>query len=401
MRKSVSSEADMAPSFFQSRAARGRAVALVGAAALATGLMAAPAYAAVSGTITVTSPSNGKVAALTAKQVVLLTVSGANATPLSEDNVVSVDLGSCTSIMTYVVTSPTTLSVKTPGTCAASTNGVAEAVNINFTGSDVLTKASAITFVPPASLVAVASKPVIAENSSGQATAQQTQRFFSQGGQYIRVKAGSGYAFDPRAAAALKVTLGGKDATEVKVYAGTTTGGLNQGDQLTASNTTDAVLTAQVGNYLTFKSTAGMDESNDTITIAQNGVSKSFLTADTGADVKTGPVITATSVSTGKSTGGTTVVLTGTNFDKTNANWAVSGTAHVFFCGVEATYPTTVVNTAGTSLTVVTPSVSGVSAGLGTTTYAGTCPIKVTDSSYTPAWSSPVSPSADFVFTQE
>ncbi|MFD1370339.1 IPT/TIG domain-containing protein [Actinoplanes sichuanensis] len=360
-------------------------------------LWAPPAHAApLSGTIAVTSPASGKLAAGTPKQVVLLTVSGTGAPTLSEETVTSVDLGStCIGLTSYVVTSSTTLTVKTPTTtpsigCPA--NG-AESVTINF-GSDSLTKASAITFVNPPDIEAVANKPVIAENSSGLATAQQNQRFWSTGGQTVRVKAAAGFTFDPRTAAGLKVALGGKDATDVKVYAGSTAGGLNADTQMTATNTTDAVATAQVGNYVTFKSTTGMDPTNDTITLTQNGVSKTFAKAATGVEVATGEVITSISPESGKSSGGTTLVITGTGFSKTNADYGT--TINVTVCGVNATFPATAINTAGTQITAITPNVTGVS-GLGTGVYGGACPVRIVNGT----WTSPITPSTIFAALNE
>src|SRR5690349_21544441 len=111
---------------------RSRAVGVAGAAlAAATVLAALPPTAAqaatLPGTIAVTIPASGKLAADTGKQVVVLTVSGSGATALSESNVTGVTLGgdsACANLQNYVVTSATTVTVKTPsGGCDASTGG--------------------------------------------------------------------------------------------------------------------------------------------------------------------------------------------------------------------------------------------------------------------------------------
>lgn len=386
---------------------RSRVAVTVGAMALVAPMLAVAgptaAYAeTLPGTLTVTTPSNGKLAALTGKQVVVLTVSGTGATTLTEDIVSGVKLGSdtdCDDLTNYVVSSPTTVTVKTPtGGCDASSGGAEEVAILFNANADTIAKAAAITFVSPPKLALLAEKPVVAENSASQAlVANQNQRFWTTGGQYVRVKAAADFAFDPRTAAALKVTLGGKDGTEVKVYAGAAAGGLALGDQMTTTNTSDATITAQAGNYLVFKTAASMDAANDTITITQNGVSKSFLTADTGAAVQTGEVITSVSPAFGKSSGGTTVKITGTGFSKVASDY--TSNVKVLFCGVEATFAATPVNTAGTEITVVTPAVSNVAAGLGLTVYSGTCPVKITNA--TTSWSSPLTPGASFTFLNE
>ena len=389
---------------------RSRVAAALGAGLLAATLSAAlqPAAAqavALTGTITVTSPTSAKLAADTAKQVIVLTVAGAGVPALSEDNVASIGLGvtatpdACDALTTYVVTSPTVVTVKTPttGTPPGCPVGTGDIV-INFVGGDTLTRTNGITFVAPPSLAALAAKPIINENSSGLAVANQQQRFLSSGGQVVRVKSGAGFAFDPRTVAALGVTLGGKAGTEVKVYRGT------DNTLLTAANATDAILTteATAGNYLTFRTTAAMDPANDVVSVAQNGVSKSFLKAETGAEVATGPAITSMSVNSGKATGGTVVALTGTNFNKDVTKY--NGTdIRVMFCGVEADdYGTTspvvpAVNTAGTVITVVTPDVTNVATGVGTGTYAGTCPVTIIEGT----WTSPLNGNTAFSFLSE
>ncbi|GAB3863530.1 IPT/TIG domain-containing protein [Dactylosporangium cerinum] len=385
-----------------------RAVSIGAAAAtLLVVVQPLPAHAAtLPGTLALTSPANGKLAALTKNQVVTLTVSGTGATALSEDNVVAVKLGAdpnCDDLTNYVVTSATTITVKTPSTgCIASSAAEEVAILFNDIASpDTIAKASAITFVSPPKLGLLATKPVINDNSSAISdVTKQAQRFLTSGAQVVRVKAAADFAFDPRTTAGLKANLGGKDGTDVKVYDATT--GLTQ---RTAATATDQTVTADVGNYLTFKTAAGMDANNDTIIITQNGVSKSFLKADTGADVVVGPAITSMNVTSGKATGGTVVAITGTNFNKTLSAYANDGsnTVKVMFCGIEAdnygvTSPATpAVNSGGTVITVITPNVTADALGVGATNYAGVCPVSIQEGS----WVSPLNGATSFAFLNE
>ncbi len=371
---------------------RWRAVYSVGASALAasalTMLVPSAAHAATlaNATVKVTTPATAKVAAGLAKQVVVLTVSGTGAHALSEDNVASVTLGSCTAIASYVVTSATTVTVKTPtGGCTAS-SGSGDLASIVLTSGDDITTAAAITFVAPPSIDTAANHSVVTENSMSLAAANRVSRFIANGGQYVRVVADSTYAFDPRTAAALAVTFGGKPGTEVKVYAD-------------ASSTTPLANTATGtnGNSLTFKTAAGMTASaNPTLAITQNGVGASFLNADTGATIVPAPTITSLSVTSGKAKAGTPIVITGANFDKTAGDYGT--TYNVTFCGVAAaTYGSPAVNTLGTTITVTTPDVTNVSPGLGVGSFAGPCPVVVTDGTN----ASPISNTSVFTFVKE
>jgi hypothetical protein len=375
---------------------RSRAVGVAGAAlAAATVLAALPPTAAqaatLPGTIAVTIPASGKLAADTGKQVVVLTVSGSGATALSESNVTGVTLGgdaTCANLQNYVVTSATTVTVKTPsGGCDASAGGTAESVSILF-GSDDITKATALTFVTPPAIVAAASNPVITDNSVALPAVNQVKRFVTNGGQYVRVTADSAYAFDPKAASGLAVSMGGKAGTDIKVYAD-------------ATGTTPLATSANgtVGNSFTFKTATGMTNNDNTITVTQNGVSKTFTTTDTGATVVAAPTVTSLSVTSGKTGAATQTVITGTNFDKTAANYGT--TTKVTFCGVEASvFGSPAVNAAGTQITVTTPTaVANLVPGLGLLNYAGSCPVVVGDG--TAAGSSPITPTSIFTFVKE
>jgi hypothetical protein len=369
-----------------------RAATSVGASALAASVLtllapsAAHAATLTNATIKVTSPSNGKVAAGLEKQVVQLTVSGTGAPALSEDTVASITLGDCTAIDSYVVTSATTISVKTPtGGCTA-TVGAGDVASIVLASGDDITTNNAITFVPPPAIDTAANKSVITDNSVNLPSASKVQGFIANGGQYVRVVADPAYAFDPKTAAGLAVNFGGKAGTEVKVYAD-------------ATSTTPLATTANgsVGNSLTFKTASGMTASaTPTLTITQNGVSASFLNADTAATIVPAPTITSLSVTAGKAKGTTQVVITGANFDKVTGDYGT--TYNVTFCGVAATsFGTPPVNTAGTAITVTAPDVTNVTPGLGVGVYAGACPVVISDGTNP----SPVSNTAVFTYVKE
>ncbi|WP_433366452.1 hypothetical protein ACQPZX_37760 [Actinoplanes sp. CA-142083] len=294
-------------------------------------------------------------------------------------------LGSCTNIQSYVVTSATTVTVKTPALGCTASSGSGDNVSI-IVGSDDITTANAITFVTPPAIDVVGNKPVTADNSLVLASGQKVQKFTTNGGQYVRVVADAAYAFDPRSAAGLAVTFGGKAGTDIKVYA--------DADDTTALANSVA---GTAGNSFTFKTASGLTAAADpTLTITQNGVSSSFQTAATGASIVNAPTITSMSVTSGKAKASTTTVITGTHFDTTAANYG--STTNVTFCGVAATsYGNPAVNAAGTQITVVTPDVTNVTPGLGVGYYAGSCGVVVDDGTN----KSPVTPASVFTFLKE
>jgi hypothetical protein len=352
---------------------RNRAVAIgVSATAAAATVAGVPPVAhadAMPGTITIATPANGRLAAGTAKQVLMLNVAGAT---LSEGQVIGVNLGSspaCQSIPTYIITSATTMTVKTPtGGCPVTTAPDGDNIEILFAGGKTLTKTGGLYLVTPPAIAAAADRPVINDNSAMLASANQVTRFLASGGQTVRVRADATYAFDPRGAAALGVTFGGKPGSEVKVFDGAT------GVQVMP--TTDAAPGA--GNYLTFKTVAGLSADDAGLTITQNGVSRTFAAADTGVSIMVAPAVASLSVTSGKSRAPTSTVVTGSGFSKTLADYTGDApTWRVQFCRVRATV--TAVNATGTSLTVTTPDVSDNADGLGKGVFAGTCPVTVTD----------------------
>jgi hypothetical protein len=381
---------------------RSRLTAVLGTGAGAAVVLAllppAVAYGAtLPGTLAVTTPTNGKLAAGTAKQVVVLTVSGTGATALSEANVTGVTLGddtACANLQTYVVTSPTTISVKTPSDpdaagplgpgCAADT---AADVVIHF-GADEIRKVGGITFVEPPKVEVLANKPVITDNSSALAPAQQINRFVTNGGQTVRIKAASDFAFDPRSASGLAVTMGGKAGTGIKVYDAS-------GVQLAVS------ATGVVGNSMSFTTATAMSAGDETVTITQDGVSRTFTKAETGIDLAALPIVTSLSVTSGKASAGTTVNITGKNFSTTAADYT-GGAFAVTFCGEPATtFAATPVNSAGTQITVITPDVTNQSPGLGLGVYAGPCEVRVGTDPDDLATMSPMVPGSVFTFLRE
>jgi len=358
-----------------------RIATAVGASAVAaTVLMAAlptPAYAtALTGTITITSGS--RLGSGTAKQVVVLTVSGAT---LSEDTVASVSLGldtNCAALSSYVVTSPTSMTVKTPTLGCALTDQVAnplgEPIVITFADASTLTKTNGLFFIGPPSLATT--KPVITENSSGLGSTYQVQRLAPGGGQTIRVKAGAAFIFDGRVAAALTASLGGKALTAIKVY--------NHLDVLLTTAAPDATL--DVGNYFTAVTPTTLTTADTTLSVTQNTVVRSFDSTATGLSVTLRPNITSLSVTSGKANTATAVVITGTNFAPVGTLAAAAlvmytsgGTRSVNFCGVDVPIANITAATT-TTVTLTTPNtLSANASGLGATTSSGPCPVRVVD----------------------
>ncbi|WP_306216036.1 IPT/TIG domain-containing protein [Actinoplanes sp. RD1] len=366
---------------------RSRLAASASAATLVVGatlaVTATPAFAA---DMTITSVAPAKVAAGSANRVVIIT-----GTNFDEDAISDISLGTdtdCQDLSTYVVTSATQISVKTPGVgttgsapgCAASANGTAESVTIDpsATGAADVVKTGAITFVTPPSLDAVADKPVITDNSSQLATADQIQTLNAAGGQLLRITAGSDFAFDGRASAGLTGTYGGKPLTSVGFIA--------------ADGTAQAATAAPTanGNVWLARTATGLTASTDpTLSITQGTVSKNFLNAATGTTIVSTPTVTSLDVNSGKVNAATTVKVTGTNFSTTLGDMAVS------FCGVSGT----VTASTATVVTVTTPTtVSGTAGtGIGTAT-AGVCPVVVSKTQNGVTTSSPVTPTSFFAF---
>jgi hypothetical protein len=336
---------------------------------------ASPASAAVlTGNIVVSSPTTGKVAANTAKQVILLTLTLPAGTTLSEENIKTVSLGAtrCTDMEWYIVTGTTQIAAKTPddadddandGCAPTASSTTGETIVITFANDDTLTKAgSNLFFVAPPAIAAANTGPVVTENSYKITDPDdRVKRLIASGGQTVRITASADFAFSGGTAAGLSVTIGGKALTEVKAWnkAGTTA--------LTA-----AAADADKGNTLTGKTATGMTTSSPTVVITQNGVSKSFNTTASGITVVAAPVVTALSLTSVKAGVDTNVTVTGTGL-------ATTATAKV--CGVTATVVTPPTS-AGTSMVITVPAgIVDADPGLGTGVYAGVCPVVITGNS--------------------
>jgi IPT/TIG domain-containing protein len=336
---------------------RSRAVAVTASAAvLVVGaslvIQASPAYAAV--TISAVAPS--KVAAGLANRVVVIT-----GTNFDEDLIASIALNAtdCAALTSYVVTSATQISVKTPlGGCTA-TVSTAETVTITAVDLTTVSKATAITFVAPPSIAAVGTKPVITQNSSALLAANQVVELNAAGNQVIRIKAGAAYAF-AGTSGALAGSVGGKALTTVGF--------------VSAAGVAQTTPTAgDVGNTWIAKTGTGMTASvTPALTITQGSVSRTFTNLETGlSGIVALPTVTSLDVKEGVVDAPTVVKITGTNFG------TVPGDLSVTFCGVAGTLSVSTPPTA-TSITLTTPPVAGLSPGLGASNFSGVCPVVVT-----------------------
>ncbi|MFG1924798.1 hypothetical protein [Cryptosporangium sp. NPDC048952] len=380
----------------------------LGSACLATtaligaGLVPAAARAAdVVGTITVTSPSNARIAAGSAKQVLAFSVSGADVPALSEDNVNDVSLkgnnasgAATTCVVTYVVTSSTTIIGKTATNCA-----ILGAASLVVTiGTDTLVKTNALTLVTPPSIADVGGTvpPVINDNSVLLNAANQTARFSATGGQTVRVRAGASFGFDPTVAAGLAVTMNGKAGSNFKVFTGST--GLGALVQTTTSSTP--------GNSMTFTTGAGMTPGPVSLTITQGGITKTFTATATSngptPTVVSLPSITSLSVPGGRASQQVSTTITGTGLPRALGDAQDPSKWLITFCGAAVVgSDVTAVNDTGTSVTVNVPPVSGLSPGLGAGVYAGICPVAVTDLTQNPDQTSPVALGAYYTVLAE
>lgn len=356
---------------------RQRRAAAVGAAAglvVSATLAGSPAQAVVNYGVTITTVTPAKIAAGLANRVVII-----NGTNFDEDQILSIDLGAdpdCQELTSYVVTSSTSISVKTPGEgdnpgagCSA---GAAAAVNINQTEAGEATKAAAITFVDPPTIAAA--NPISTENSAALDAANRVTKVSTTGGQNIRIKAGTGTAFSGVAGAGLSGTFGGKPLTTVGFLA----------PDLSAQATSAA---GTNGNYWIAKTGTGLSTASNTLTITLNGVSKTFSAADTGLTIAAIPTITSLDVTSGKAKSATAVKITGTNFTTTPADWRVT------FCG-EAVTPSA---STATQLTVNAPATIGDEVGFADDVWEGVCPVRAYPAA-APTNISPVSPGSYFTY---
>jgi IPT/TIG domain-containing protein len=356
-----------------SRAGSILAATLLGTAGAVVATAPQAAMAVTTPPMTITTVAPATVAAAAANKVVTITGTG-----FDEEYISKIALGAdpaCDHLTSYVVVSATSISVKTPtGGCLASS--AAEPVTI-YDSSDPTTpgsiqKAAAITFVSPPTLVTGENdatpannlKPVVTENSAGLLLVNQVNTLQVAAGQVIRVKASPTFAFSNNTTNKLTATLGGKALTDIKVYSIT---------PLSGPVVSTAILgSTENGNYLTAKVPALAAGTVNALVISQNLVSSTFTAAYTGLTWTSAPTVTALDVTSGRSTGGTVVKITGTGFNPTVGSY--DGTvANILVCGMNAV--PTLAST--TSLTFATPAAGGAALGLGTSVFEGPCPVKV------------------------
>jgi hypothetical protein len=359
-------------SWRHSRPVVGAAVASVLSVLALVPAVPASADVITGGDIEVSSPASGTVAANTPNLVILLLVT--MPAGFTEDLIETVDLGAdrCRDLEPFLIPGTSQILLTTPDNavddsldgCAPTTNAtVGETITITFANgsSDTWEKTgSGLVFVEPPAIAAAHTRPVFPENSIGLPAGKRVTRLLSTGNQRVRVTAADGFAFSGGSAAGLAVTVGGKAATEVRAW-----GKADPTAPLTGPASDD-----DKGNTLSFKTAAGMTASTSpSITITQNGVSRTFEAADTGLTIVTAPIVTAVSPAYLKAGTAATVTLIGTGF-------AAGTTATV--CGVPVSPG--VPNPDGTSMTVSvdTDDIVNDADGLGIGTYSGVCPVVLT-----------------------
>jgi hypothetical protein len=289
------------------RSLAARAVAATATVVTAVGgfaLMAPSADAGVSTLFTVTKLSVHRLPASTANQVITLTGTG-----FDEDVLKSVDINGCTKTAPYVVSSPTSLLVKTPDDCLKTGTG---AITLTDTSDDTYVTVpgatgggQALVFVDAPSIATASDtvKPVVTENTSGVAFANQQTTASTKGGTVIRVTAGS-VKFVNSATYPLSATLGGVALTGVTL------------------GTSGNFLTGVVGPHAV--------SAAPVLKVTSNGVSKSFAYGAGGASAKDGThdfQYAGTSIAVSPASGGlsgTKLTITGSGFSTTAANDTVT-----------------------------------------------------------------------------
>jgi hypothetical protein len=291
----------------------GRVVAATGVAAVAAAgslLFANTAGATASTLVHITAVSPHLVAATTANQVITVTGSG-----FDESVISGVAVTGCTA-PTYIVSSATTLLIKTDATClaAASPNVF---VTITDTSNNTAVSvpsatggAQALSFIAPPTIATESATvhPVTTDATAGMSYAAQTAVGISgttKGGTVIRVTSGA-TGFSTSTATPLAASLDGVAMT------GVTLGGGN----------------GVAGNYFTATLGAHAADAAPVLKITNNGVSKSFLygTGNVAGtfDFQIGGSVITVAPASGPSKGGNHLVITGSGFSTTAANDAVS-----------------------------------------------------------------------------
>ncbi len=337
---------------------KGRAGAAVLAASVVAGGIAlgvGPAGAATSTAFTITSLSSHLLPATTANQVFTVTGTG-----FAEDLLASVSISGCTTDPMYIVTSATSLVLKTAADCAVGTNNVITltdlagdtVVSTPASATATIAAAQKLDFVAPptlATIVANTTYPVIELNTAGQTGYDQVRTAPVTGGTTIKVTAG-GTAFASSTAFPLAASLGGVALTTITPHF--------------ASGTTGPVdyFTGKVGAHA-----AGAVA----LSVTSAGVTKSFTNAQTGFSYAGTTISIAPAF--GASDGGNVVKITGAGFVPSGA-----GASTVTVCGVSAPVVTT--GSTATLLNVTVPAFTDATVAA-TDPVDGPCTVKVTTGS--------------------
>jgi hypothetical protein len=321
------------------RSLAARAVAATATVAAAVGgfaLMAPSADATASTLFSVSKLSVHRLPALTANQVITLTGTG-----FDEDLIKSVAINGCTTAPTYVVSSPTSLLLKTKADCATTSTGVitltdtSDNTYVTVPGTTGGALALAFAAAPTIADASDTVKPVVTDNTAGVAFGDQQTTANTKGGTVIRVKSGA-TPFVNSTTYPLAATLSGVPLTKVTMPTG--------------------------GAYFTGVLGAHAADAAPVLKITSNGVSKSFVFGAGGASAVSGThdfkyagtSISVSPVSSGLS--GTKITVTGAGFSTTAASDTV--TVGGVACPVSGTpTATTIVCTAGA---VATPGAKDV-----------------------------------------
>lgn len=337
---------------------------------------AVPASAAVitGGDIVVSSPPSGTVAANTPNVAILLQLTMPGGRTLALNPIATVDLGAdrCRNLTASPIQGTSQILVTTPDNavdnsldgCAPTSNTtVGETIKITFANlfRDTWEKVgTGLVFVAPPAIAPAHTKPIFPENSMALPAGKRVTRLLSTGNQRVRVTAAPTFAFSGEPEAGLLVTVGGRAATDIRVWSRA-----DPATQLTGPASND-----DKGNTLSFTTGAGMTASpSPSITITHNGISKTFPAADTGLTIVTAPIVTA--VTPAYLTAGETaaVTLTGTGF-------SAGTTATV--CGVAVSPGPPTSNGTSMTISVDTRGIVNNAYGLGAAVYSGVCPVVLT-----------------------
>ncbi len=351
--------------------------ARAGAAVLAASVVAGgialgvgPASAAPSSKFTITSLSTHLVPATTLNQVLTVTGTGFSEDVISGVSIYKTDgtTKACTTDPMYIVTSATSLVLKTPADCAVGVNNIITITDDTTTDTvsstptsptATIAAAQKLDFVAPPTLGAVPTDlttgtyPVVSVNTALQKPINQVVTAPVTGGTTIRVTAGS-TLFATSTTLPLAASLGGVALTNlVAHYSSGNTGPIDS-------------FTAKTGAHA-----AGPVS----LAVTSGGVTKSFSNALTNFTYA-GTAITV-APAFGPTDGGNVIKIAGAGFVPSG-----TGASTVKVCGVSTTVLTSTGNTpSATSLSVTAPAFSDPTATTATTAIDGTCTVQVTTGS--------------------